>query len=168
MRVIKFRPLRLIKKTNKVVVATYMEWNKLRCANKFVVATYMEWNKLRCENYNSLFYLQLDQEYKKFDPAQYVHNHKGELLYFYDVDISSLPPKWEEYSWQCKGFDVSGTPTFSHFTAEYIVDIYEKTFDQFEPLTVGTVRKVFEWFIYQLDNARTLPLHPTNPTNNSA
>lgn len=111
----------------------------------------MQWNKIRCADYNE-FNLVIDDEYKNLPKDEFVYNHKGELLYFYETDISSLPEKWEVYSWHCKGFDVGGTPTFSHFSQDYVATHY-KDYMEFEPLTVETVSKIFGWFIYQLDNS---------------
>lgn len=33
MKTIKFRPLREDKKSGKIIVASYMQWNKVRCGN---------------------------------------------------------------------------------------------------------------------------------------
>lgn len=59
-----------------------------------------------------------------------------------------------------RGTDCVGTPTFSHFTQEYVSEHYcnsiggfpDRIFD-FNPLTVETVIKWFGWFIYQLENS---------------
>lgn len=154
MRTITFRPLRRIKKTGKITVASYLQWNKVRCAN------------------NEPHELVVNPEYRQFkDHEEYVYNHEGELLYFYKYnpnDIPVVPSSQLDfahsmyrvrcidfngfYSYSGIGIDCEGTPTFSHFTADYLgTHSYDP--NDFEPLTVGKVLQWYEWFIYRLDKA---------------
>ncbi len=175
MREITFRPLRRIKKTGKIVVASYMQWNRVMTSD-----------------YNE-FKLTVNDEYKTFPKDEFVYNHLGELLFFMDYNPADVPVydskaerildedwldklhhkkqpfgiRWENdgtytshvnYSMPCT--DCIGTPTFTHFTMEYVSEYYcnsrggypEKIHD-FNPLTVGIVVKWFGWFLYQLQNS---------------
>lgn len=163
MKAITFRPLRKVKKTGKITVASYMGWRKVKCA---------DYNK---------FELTIDNEYKDFANSEFVYNHKGELLYwfkllpqdvyFFDSDsIVDLDEKMDfidtvhrtqtNIAWKydrndfyiCRGLDVEGVPTFNHWTSDYVAD-YCKDVNDFEPLTVETVRKWFGWFLLQLNNS---------------
>lgn len=165
MKTINFRPLRLLKKSNKIVVASYEQWNKLRCAN------YAE------------FTLNIINEYDKMDKNELVHNHLGERLYHFNIN------PWEVYEYHkrtlhevfsyddlrgmhkdfitvyedgyrfysIRGTDVAGTPTFSHLTETRITT--DDTWnhyggDAFEPITVGYVITWLGWFLYQLENSK--------------
>lgn len=159
MKEIKFRPLRLHKKSGKIIVASYMEWNKVRCAN------YSE------------FILKVVGEYEQMDKNSLVHNHKGEALYHFnyspwDVFVyhgSSIDDgfDWDylrntygsfsinsgdrtSYHW--RGADCEGTPTFSHLTAECVERNYGNIL-QFEPITVAYVLDWLGWFLYHLENS---------------
>lgn len=164
MKEIKFVPLRRVKKTGKIVVAGYMQWNKVRCAD-----------------YNE-FQLMLSDEHVGFSPDEFVHNHKGELLFWYNhqdpealsknypsiesaINILGVDPsvfegeEWKlseplsgGFHWSVKGFDCAGTPTFSHGTANYIATFYNDV-TEFEPLTVGVVLKWYGYFLWKLKNA---------------
>lgn len=169
MKTLSFRPLRRVKKTGKIVVTSYMGWNKLRTA---------DYNK---------FNLIISDEYKLLPKDEYVYNHEGKLLYFFTYNPADVPVydstaerildenwldklhdskqpfgiKWDScpeshvnYS-RMDGTDCVGVPTFSHWTEDYISQ--EDTWnyyghDKFEPLTVGTVVKWFGWFLWQLNN----------------
>jgi hypothetical protein len=155
MREIVFRPLRRIKKTGKITVASYMQWRKVKTADY------------------SKFNLIVDDEYKLMPKDEYVYDHKGELLFFYTYNPAEIPiftpplPDIEtifdttdargfNYG-QCtnysgKGIDCDGVPTFSHFTADYL-GTHKYDLNAFEPLTVDMVTKWFGWFIYQLNNS---------------
>lgn len=165
MKTIKFRPLRIIKKTGKITVASYMQWRKV------VTADY------------SKFKLLINDEHKKLAKDEYVHNHKGEQLFWYNhknpdelpknyADIKSISKYFEidedyfsgeEYKlnepltkgfhWSVRGFDCDGVPTFSHYTTNYIATHYKDVTD-FEPLTVEMVLRWYGWFLWQLDNSR--------------
>jgi hypothetical protein len=176
MKEIKFRPLRRIKKTGKITVASYMSWYKVRCADQF-----------GCK-------LIIDGEYKLFNPDELVYDHNGDQLFWRDFDpeqIPVLPPyilqgddfeypyPWKSVSQSCfeenkthttysaKGLDCCGTPTFSHGTAKNITNgnMYNYTLEEigevlnpmaeYELLTVGTVVKWFGWFLYQLENTKS-------------
>ena len=164
MRSVTFRPLRRVKNTGKIVVASYMAWNRLRTSD------YNEFN------------LTVLDDYKKLPPEEYVYNHKGELLFFFKknpadipvynsetMDLDALDARNEPFGiyWhgsdnhvnysRCDGMDCAGTPTFTHWTEEYISR--EDTWryygpDKFEPLTVKTVVMWWGWFLFQLNNSR--------------
>ena len=169
MRSLVFRPLRRVKKTGKVVVASYMQWRKVMTADY------------------SKFNLTIDDEYKTMPSDEFVYNHKGELLFFftynpYDIPVydsdaerildddwldkihASKQPygiRWNineqgHVNYNCKGMDCDGVPSFSHWYEDRITqkDTWEYYGpDQFEPLTVKTVTKWFGWFLYQLNNS---------------
>lgn len=158
MKTITFRPLRRVKKTGKITVASYMQWNKVRCG---------DYNK---------FTLVVDTEYKQLPLDEFVYDHKGELLYFFDYNPADVPVfqsnklmtldemignnkmygiLWDyggRVNYHMRGADCVGTPTFSHWTADYIADYWKEPND-FEPLTVKTVVTWFGWFLYQLQNS---------------
>lgn len=158
MRTIKFRPLRVIKKTGKVTVASYMQWRTVMTAD-----------------YNN-FNLVITDEHNKMSKGDFVHNHKGEPLFFYDYNPADVPVfQWtelfdldkiretnEQYgilwryeshvNYSMKGTDCDGVPTFSHFTANHIADSF-KDITIFEPLTVGMVLKWYGWFLWRLNNS---------------
>lgn len=162
MKTITFRPLRRIKKTGKITVASYMSWYKVKCAN-----------------YNK-FSLKVLDEYSALDKSEFVYDHEGELLYHFnynpwDVFVyhgSCIDPlfDWDylretyksfsidggaggHISRHWRGTDCYGTPTFSHLTADKIVDAGYKDLNEFEPLTVGYVIDWLGWFLYQLENS---------------
>lgn len=165
MKTIKFRPLRRIKKSNYIAVASYLCWNKLRCAN-----------------YVGEFSLQLVSDYENFDRSEFVYNSVGELLFHFnynpwDVFVYKGSCLDDDFSWenmreQHKSFsilsddgkishhflgaDCMGTPTFSHLTADGIVDSGYENMNCFEPLTVGYVMDWLGWFLYQLENSKLI------------
>jgi hypothetical protein len=150
MNIITFRPLRRIKKTGKITVASYMQWRKIKTA---------DYNK---------FILIVNEEYKTFSNDELVYNHNGENLFWrhynpeeipilnqyalIDGEQPPYPPMWKtEYMFCAKGLDVDGVPTFSHQMAN---NIYNSKADikDFEPLTVKIVNYWFGWFLYCLQN----------------
>lgn len=161
MKIITFRPLRRIKKTGKVTVASYMQWRKVKTAD-----------------YNN-FALIINEEYKTMPPDEYVYDHNGEILFWKDVDINSIPvlPPYklqgEDFryprqwisinpsscdnkiyiSYSVRGLDCDGIPVFSHRPQSYVATHFDDLTD-FEPLTVSMVTKWFGWFLYQLENSR--------------
>lgn len=164
MKRIIFRPLRKIKKTGKIAVASYMSWRKVKTADY------------------SKFHLIIDDEYKFYQKDELVCNHKGENLFWYNHINPEILPKnivtiddivrvlgidksyleGEEYKisepigtgfhWSIRGFDCDGLPVFSHNTINYLATHY-KDLTPFEPLTVGMVVKWYGWFIYQFKNS---------------
>lgn len=164
MKTITFRPLRRIKKTGKITVASYMQWRKVKAAD-----------------YNN-FTLIVNEEYKTFPKDELVYDHNGENLFWYNhLNPDTLPKNimtadsaskvlgvdrsifdGEEYKiskpigngfhWSVRGFDCDGVPVFSHYTTNYLATHYENLSD-FEPLTVEMVSMWFGWFLYQLNNA---------------
>jgi len=162
MKTIKFRPLRRVKKTGKITVASYMQWRKVQTAD------YFEFNLL------------LEPEYQSFNKDEFVYDHKGEQLFWYNhQNPDSLPKNYADIEmlrelvgdeldgelWKLSepmgigfashvhGFDCDGVPVFSHYTANYIATHY-KDVNVFEPLTVGLVVKWVGWFLYRLQNSR--------------
>lgn len=164
MKTITFRPLRRIKKTGKLTVASYMQWRKVKTA---------DYNK---------FNLIIDNEYKRMPDDDFVYNHEGEQLFWFNhrspeklpknyADYESIfrnlniprdefegeewklsEPLTQGFHYSVQGFDCDGVPVFSHNSADYIATHY-KDLNQFEPLTVGLVKLWFGWFIYQLQNS---------------
>lgn len=159
MRVIKFRPLRRLK-TGKLAVASYMTWHKVRCANRYDLN------------------LVIDAEYKAFPQDEFVYNHKGEHLFWFDfqpkdisvftygdyddgINLELIREHFEHYgidwnsghpvNYNVRGLDCEGTPTFSHITHKEAAQWEDVT--QFSPLTVKTVRLWLEWFLYNLENS---------------
>ncbi len=157
MRTLKFRPLRRVKSMNKVVVASYTQWRSVKTAD-----------------YNQ-FNLVIDDEYKALPKDEFVHNHKGELLYFFPFNPANVPVfstsvmsleemrennryygirfgDGQSITYRMDGADCGGVPTFTHWTADYVAEFWKRV-DEVEPLTVGTVRMWFGWFLYQLNNS---------------
>lgn len=157
MKTIKFRPLRRLKNTGKIVVASYTTWNSVRCA---------DYNK---------FNLIVDNEYRNMPSGEFVYNSDGELLFFYQYSPNNIPIfnypfsmdvseihaltsvrglNWgESISYSGIGIDCCGTPTFSHYTADKIADHFCNTINEFEPLTVGKVIEWYAWWLFLLKNA---------------
>lgn len=153
MRTIIFRPLRRIKKTGKITIASYMQWRKIKTADY------------------SNFKLVIDTEYKTLPLDEYVFNHKGENLFWWDYNPEKIPTitghelkdgerfypdQWKTTydMYSAKGLDCDGVPTFSHYTANKIIN-NNPDLTEFEPLTVATVTKWFGWFLYKLQNNET-------------
>lgn len=162
---IKFRPLRIVK-------------------GKIIVASYMSWNKIRCADYNDFDLIVMD-EYRNMPRKEYVYNHKGDLLFFFRYNPNDIPiydwsskmsyeeirelspvygTRWKEnsVSFIGKGIDCAGTPTFSHFTADYLAS-NDYDLDEFDPLTVETVLNWYGWFLLErLDKAKITTAPPIN------
>ena len=168
MNTIKFRPLRMIKKTGKVCVASYMQWNRVRCANY------------------SKFNLIIVNEYEHLNKSDFVYNHEGKQLYHFgynpwkvhehhgsciaegfdwdymrktykDFIIVNRDREGREYkSYHIRGADCAGTPTFTHYDEDRITTDDTWNYygaDAFEPLTVDYVITWLGWFLYQLENS---------------
>lgn len=157
-----FRPLRRVKKTGKIVVASYPQWNRIRTADY------------------SAFCLTVDNEYAGLPEDEHVYNHEGKPLFWRDFDPEQIPLYTPEelrifeieiadlfqtvphhgIRWQpdgainycVRGLDCQGTPTFSHLTIEHVAE-HHSAFRAYEPLTVGIVIKWFGWFLLQLENS---------------
>lgn len=170
MKLVTFRPLRRVKKTGKIVVASYTQWYRIMCADN-----------------NGTFKLIVDDEYKTFPKDELVYDHSGENLFWKDFDpeqIPYLPPyilREENYEYpkqwrtnydmgygdhfSVRGLDSSGVPTFSHGTHHnltignmhnYTLDEVGEVLDpmrEYELLTVGIVVKWIGWFLYLLRNS---------------
>ncbi len=166
MKTIKFRPLRINKKSGKIIVASYLQWRKIKSTDN--------WEK---------FNLIVDSEYKGFADDLLVCNHQGENLFWYKhtnpellpkvivtiddivrvlgVDRSELEgeewkitePQGKGFYWSVQGFDCDGVPVFSHYDATCLGKFYEDL-TKFEPLTVGMVKLWFGYFLYQLENSQ--------------
>ncbi len=153
MKKITFRPLRRIRKTGKITVASYMQWRKVKTADY------------------SNFILVVNDEYKSFDKDAFVYDHNGEQLFWRNYNPEEIPtlnryalidgqqppypPMWKSEwgSYSANGLDCDGVPTFSHGTAKSIVNHYKlESVQEFKPLTVEIVTWWFGWFLYQLKN----------------
>lgn len=150
LKTIKFRPLRIIKKTGLITVASYTQWRNIKTAD-----------------YN-LFNLIIDDSYKSLPDDALVFNHKGELLYWIpynpeEIELISgyeliagetyYPKLWKtEYNhYSATGLDCDGVPTFSHQTGSAIYA--QQNWREFKHLTVKTVKFWFGWFLFQLENS---------------
>lgn len=148
-----FKPLRLVKKTGKITVASYSNWRRIKCK---------DWvgNQV-C----------LIREYDQLDPSAHVYNHKGHNLFFpnvkpWDIPAYSLNAAAEanldfsqrhsidygngQKSYWGTGIDNEGVPTFSFFTSSYVAQHCSKQLLEFEPLTVEMVADWAGWFLYNL------------------
>lgn len=163
MKKLNFRPLRRFKKTGKICTPSYMEWSRVHSYDM------------------SEFNLIIDTEYQSLPDDEFVHNHNGELLFFYQYDPNEIPifelPNSITWQYGCvlkneiqyshnvscikirgiviyggQGIDIDGTPTFSHFTADYIAT-QNYNLDDFEPLTVGKVKQWYGWWLLNLQRA---------------
>lgn len=158
MKTIIFRPLRRIKKTGKIVVASYMQWRKVDTADY------------------SKFNLIIDDEFRGMPKDEYVYDHNGDQLFFFTYNPDEVPVfqysilfdldtireenkhygiLWKDQGKACynmPGTDCDGVPTFSHYTANHIASNYNDV-DQFQLLTVETVIKWYGWFLYRLENS---------------
>lgn len=149
MKKVKFRVLRMAK--CKAVVASYMQWRKV------ITADYG-----KCD-------LTLVREYANIPDDVFVHNHKGELLFWKDFNPEEIPVYWWEdwvsdgnfhyginwgtsITYNCRNIDVQGVPCFSHFTADYLAT-HNSDIAEYEPLTAGVVKKWYGWFLLQLNNS---------------
>lgn len=57
--------------------------------NKIIVASYMQWRGIQTANYGQ-FSLIIDDEYKHLDSESFVHDHKGELLFFFPYNPANV------------------------------------------------------------------------------
>lgn len=168
IRTIKFRPLRVIKKTGKIMVASYMQWRIIKTAD-----------------YNS-FILMVDENYKMLNDSDFVYNHLGKQLFFYGYNPGRVPiikrvildfedieenptPEFktgnnfilqnsglqggEWFTFRMDGCDCDGVPTLNFYTADYIAT-HSSYINLFEPLTVKMVKQWFGWFLWQLENSK--------------
>lgn len=165
MKTITFRPLRRIKKTGKIAVASYMQWRKVKTADY------------------EPFSLIIDNECAGMPSNEFVYNHEGKQLFFFPyppqltehfgsqyMDTEVVFQHFDGVIWYPdgtghvvrngiptyytgRGIDCDGVPTFSHYTADYIATQARIDYDLmvFEPLTVGMVKSWLTWFIYQLE-----------------
>lgn len=161
MRELKFRPLRRIKKTGKICVASYSQWSIIMTA---------DYEK---------FKLTVVDEYSQMPKDEFVHNHLGELLYFFKFDPNEIPV-FDNYqqvednddvqgkqhyhyglnhghhhhtTFNVRGTDCYGVPCFSHYDADTIGTHYSDPFS-FTPLTVDIVTKWLVWIMFRLRNAK--------------
>jgi hypothetical protein len=161
MKTVPFRPLRQVKKTGQIMVASYAQWRRVMSAD------------------NGDFQLSLDREYAGLPADEQVYNHAGQPLFWRDFDPTQIPVfeysslldvtriQDEHASYAIRWFpggrltyacsrlhlDCDGVPAFSHYTIEHVAE-HLADFAQYEPLTVGVVVKWWGWFLYQLENVR--------------
>lgn len=164
MRTVKFRPLRIAKKTGKVTVAGYMQWRKV------MTADYDDFNLI------------IDNSHNTMGKSAFVYNHKGEQLFFYAYNPHDIPVfqwsvlfnletircnneqygiLWRDFShinYSMRGTDCDGVPTFSHYTAGYVATHYYHDIEKFEPLTVGIVINWYGWLLWHLNNSNLITL----------
>ena len=158
MKTLVFRPLRRVKKTGKIVVASYSQWRGVMTA---------DYNK---------FNLIIDNEYQLLPKDEFVYNHKGELLFWFNINPADIPvftynrlmdsekirreyqwygTLWEQgqhVNYMGPGLDCSGVPCFSHYNQERAADPYFNP-NEFDPLIVKTVIHWHGWFLLQLNNS---------------
>lgn len=155
MKEIRFQLLRRLPGSNKIAVAGYQQWRKLK----------IEDNKGR------EFHIVLDRTHLNVPEDTLICNHKGENLFWKDFDPEALPqlphysPVYEKFpslpdGWQkdgetfaAFGIDVEGVPTFSHWDANTIASTSEDM-SAWEPLTARTVRRWFERMLYRMENCK--------------
>lgn len=159
MKTLLFRPLRFVKSLDKIVVASYSQWNRVKTA---------DYNK---------FNLVIDDMYRKFSGNALVYNHVGEQLFWRDYEPSSITVfdfrcglTFDEMrainsnfaysmvvtlSYHSKGLDCQGTPIFSHGTVSNIVNGHREIskINEYDLLTVDIVRKWYGWFLFNLENS---------------
>lgn len=172
MKTIIFRPLRRVKKTGKIVVASYPQWYRISTTDYS----------------NPKFNLIVNDEYKLLPSDGLVYTHEGQSLYFFDYnpaevktfhrtviddtdfDYDGARKKYKDFiihsdggkygsphtSFFMRGTDCSGVPTFTHWTEDRVTmddcwNYYGG--DTFVPLTVEIVTKWFGWFLFQLNNS---------------
>lgn len=141
----------------------------------------MQWRKVKTADYNE-FNLIIDDSYKTMPDDEYVYNHKGEQLYWFNHnDIAALPKNiisiddiaenaniyLEEFAgeeWKFTAFYMGDG--FHHsvkgFDCEGVpvfshntatyAETHYSDLNQFEPLTVGMIKLWLGWFLYQLKN----------------
>lgn len=151
METITFRPLRQVKKTGKISVASYLSWRKVKNFDVSVGGAII-----------------IDTSYKGFSLSDLVHNHKGENLFWRDYNPNEIKQVWDiedihnsdmwvtDFNmYSAKGLDVDGVPTFSHFTSQKIASGYDDV-SEFEPLTVEQVNFWLGWFLHNLENSKLI------------
>lgn len=159
MKTITFRPLRLIKKSGKIVVANYLQWRKIKVAD------------------NEKFKLIVVCDYNFFPSDKVVCNARGEQLFWFDYNPADVPVfpffvgfphtkirseneryaiQWGDFTgglhYNSEGMDCDGVPVLSHYDANYIAGNI-KDVHRFVPLTVEKATQLMGWFLYNLDNA---------------
>lgn len=155
MRTVRFRPLRYVKKLDKIVVCSSRTWSSVMTANNYP------------------FNLIVDNEYIDLAKNEFVYNHVGELLFYYTANPNDIPVyhnsqlSTEEIFRDTKvrgfvsgdythysgiGIDCNGTPTFAHFTADYLAT-HKYDVTKFEPLTVEVVLNWYGWMLLNMNNA---------------
>jgi len=175
MKHVNFKPLRRIKRTGKITVASYMQWHCVKEADVMP------------------FLLHLDKSYEAFSDDEIVYNHAGENLFFFTTNPAEIPvysgeamamlanttgggdtvnmlkqvvdrlskfPREYYVQWHpdsvnanIRGCDCNGTPAFSHYSQKEVARQFNDV-TQFEPLTVKTVKFWLGWFLYGLNNVR--------------
>lgn len=162
-RILSFRPFRRV--GNKLVVTSYMGWNKIYTAN-YEGATVKLLSFPEIKKGEIVYAMgNPDGQYNywhptKFEPLFWPVN--GRIRYTPNEEImeilsaglphpNSLPVQDNEvYSM----FDCSGCPTFSHATAVYVSENYPDKMHLFEPLTAEIVYKYFEIMRDVLDKVK--------------
>ena len=170
-RLLSFRPFRRV--GNKLVVTSYMGWNKIYTANyEGAIVKLLPFPEVKK---GEVVYAMgnPDGQYNYWHPTRYEplfwpsngkirhvgYGEKSEAVFEAGVVI-----KYDGYESKedevCGGFDSSGCPTFSHTTAIYVSENYPDKMHLFEPLTADIVYKYFEIMRDVLDKIKWQPIPP--------
>lgn len=134
----------------------------------------MSWRKLMTADY-SQFNLIVDDEYKRLPSDEFVHNHKGELLFFFTYNPADIPVydadaerildedwlkrvqdigrpygiNWSSgghTDYSANGTDCEGVPTFTHWNEDQVTS--EDTWNYYgaDAFEPLTVETVNKWF----------------------
>ncbi len=135
----------------------------------------MGWNRIMTADYNK-FNLVVNDEYKQFPKDEFVYDHNGNLLFFFNYNPADIPVynsdaeriidenwldkihaskkphgiRWDKseghVSYNAPGMDCQGTPTFSHWNEDRITQ--EDTWNYYghDKFEPLTVETVVKWF----------------------
>ena len=164
-RILSFRPFRRV--GNKLVVTSYMGWNKLYTANyEGITVKVLPFPEIKkgevvyaMGNPNGLYKF---WHPTKFEPLFWPVNGKIRHVAFDDKSAAvfegGVVIKYDGYESKedevCSGFDSSGCPTFSHITGVFVSENYPDEIHLFETLTADIVYKYFEIMRDVLDKVK--------------
>lgn len=139
-KVLRFRPLRIV--NGKCVVTSYMGWRKLAIAN-YDFPGYISPGRISIISMPNI-------------PNQEVYNHEGELLYWNKEDtFENIGTRYVSGVF----YDCDGIPTFSHKSADEVVQFTEegrgvgmKMYVDMKPLMSDQVIEAFNRLILNLKN----------------
>ena len=127
-RTIRFRPLRRVKKTGKIVVASYSQWRSIKSADQS----------------GDRFKLIVDTGYRGFGPDERVFRHDGDDLFWIAGHPQNILNNTHSLT------DCDGVPAFSHKYPDELCKT-KASLEPLVPLTVEMVRHWFGWFLYNLE-----------------